>query len=463
MTLLPQQNLKKIQGVSPMPAVTSAAHHDVLLVELDDADLLNLVRQDDDEKSDAYGVLYDRYVHAARRLARHLGQREDADDVVSESFAQVLDLLRRKKGPDRAFRAYLFSTIRHECGRRAKAAKRVMPTDDNDQIDTPVAFGAGGLDDFERSAIRAAFESLPERWRQVLWLLDVEGHKPNELAPLLDLKPNSVSALVYRARSGLRDAYLQQHVKNTETPDSRSCRSVRSMLASVVRRSASMRDQEKVHAHLETCTECMAIYLDLQEVNQDVGMIVAPAALAAAVGGGGLALGAHAGAAIFANLLANLVTGVKSLLVTASVPAAVAVSGAAVISVNDQPHDVPQLSAVRTALETPTPKDAHGPATSPTVVAKQRPARVSSNPRPEVKQTEQSAAVVSGARVQAGASGTGVLPAQGKPPVAVHSGGVEVNVGPVNVSVTPTTTPVKVTVPPVDKLLGGIAAVNRAD
>lgn len=238
------------------------------LVDLDDGALLAMARSGHRE---AYAALFSRYSYAAHRLARHLGQKEDSDDVVSEAFAQVLDLLGRGKGPETAFRAYLFTTVRHECARRAKARKRVTPTDEIQRIDTPVAFGNGELDGFERSAIRAAYESLPPRWRTVLWHLDVEGRKPHELGPLLEMSPNSVSALVYRARSGLREAYLQQHVKDEQPDDSRACGDLRGKLSAFVRRTASARDQERVHAHLETCRACMAIYLDLQEVNRDVG------------------------------------------------------------------------------------------------------------------------------------------------------------------------------------------------
>ncbi len=244
------------------------------LSELDDGELLTITRAG---HHDAYAELYERYRYASLRLARHLGQKDEADDIVSESFARILDLLSRDKGPDRAFRAYLFTTVRHECGRRAKAQKQVRPTDDIRQIDVPVAFGDNELDDFERSTIRAAYESLPLRWRTVLWHLDVEGRKPLELGPLLDLSPNSVSALVYRARSGLRDAYLQQHVN----PGGRSsCGKHRAKLSAVVRHTAAAGDNERVHAHLRLCDECHAVYRDLQEVNREVGSVAVPAAIA---------------------------------------------------------------------------------------------------------------------------------------------------------------------------------------
>lgn len=237
------------------------------LAELDDGELLALTRTG---HPDAYAALFQRYSYAALRLARHLGQKEESDDVVSESFAQVLSLLNRGKGPNDAFRAYLFTTVRHECARRAKARQRVVPTDDLQKIDAPVAFGDGRLDDFERTAVRSAYESLPSRWRTVLWHLDVEGRKPHELGPLLDLSPNSVSALVYRARSGLREAYLQQHVKDDDRAGSRACLEHRAKLSAFVRRTASARDQEKILGHLQSCEACMAIYLDLKDVNREV-------------------------------------------------------------------------------------------------------------------------------------------------------------------------------------------------
>lgn len=238
------------------------------LDSLDDAQLLSLAREGN---QDAYGALFARYSYAAHRLARHLGQREDSDDVVAEAFAQVLDLVRRGKGPDRAFRAYLFTTIRHEAGRRAKAQKRVMPTDDEHTLDEPVQFGGGDLDQFERTAVRAAYESLPERWRTVLWHLDVEGRKPQELGPLLDLSANSVSALVYRARAGLREAYLARHLNPDADGISDACATTRDILPALVRGTASTRDIARAQSHLEGCETCRAAHADLVQVNLAVG------------------------------------------------------------------------------------------------------------------------------------------------------------------------------------------------
>jgi RNA polymerase sigma factor (sigma-70 family) len=64
----------------------------------------------------------------------------------------------------------------------------------------------------EARLITRAFSRLPERWRTVLWHLEVEGKAPAEVAPVFGLSANGVSALAMRAREGLRQAYLQEHI-----------------------------------------------------------------------------------------------------------------------------------------------------------------------------------------------------------------------------------------------------------
>src|SRR3954468_11911854 len=73
-----------------------------------DAELISAVRGGD---VDAYGDLFARHVDAARRLARQLAGPADADDLVSDDFANVLTVLQRGGGPDLAFRAYLLTAV----------------------------------------------------------------------------------------------------------------------------------------------------------------------------------------------------------------------------------------------------------------------------------------------------------------------------------------------------------------
>jgi len=79
-------------------------------------------------------------------------------------------------------------------------------------FDRGVPFADPAVADLERTIVARAFASLPERWQAVLWHTEIEGARPADMAPLLGLTANSVAALAYRAREGLRQAYLQMHL-----------------------------------------------------------------------------------------------------------------------------------------------------------------------------------------------------------------------------------------------------------
>lgn len=165
----------------------------------DDAMLLSLVREGDDE---AFGQLYARHRDVARRVAGRVMGGAEVDDVVADSFVAVLVQLRSGRGPTLSFRAYLMTAVRHEAARRREARRRCEPRVDLDPVGRP------GPDLAEHADVRDAYGTLPPRWRHVLWRLDVEGVPPRELAAELGVSPNAVSALGCRARAGLRAAYL---------------------------------------------------------------------------------------------------------------------------------------------------------------------------------------------------------------------------------------------------------------
>ena len=93
-----------------------------------DADLISASRAGD---AAAYDTLYRRHVAAAHSLARQLVRnRAEADDVVAETFAKILDLLHRGGGPDDAFRPYLLTAVRRAAYDRHRAERRQLVTDE---------------------------------------------------------------------------------------------------------------------------------------------------------------------------------------------------------------------------------------------------------------------------------------------------------------------------------------------
>ena len=287
-----------------------------------DAELISAVRGGDVE---AYGELFARHVDAARRLGRQLVSAGDVDDLVSDAFAKVLAVLQRGGGPDLAFRAYLLTAMRRLHIDRIRAGSRLRTTDDLTPYDPGVPFHDTAVAGFESAATAKAFASLPERWQMVLWHTEVEGAKPAEVAELLGMSANSVSALAYRAREGLRQAYLSMHAQDTESD---ACAWTRDNLGAYVRNGTSRRDGAKVEAHLGDCRCCMAIYLELTEVNSRLSLVLGPLVLGSAAAG--YVASAAGGLGLKAGALALLGRG-RDLLVSHA-PAS-AVAGVAVTAV----------------------------------------------------------------------------------------------------------------------------------
>ncbi|WP_196279421.1 sigma-70 family RNA polymerase sigma factor [Catellatospora vulcania] len=262
-----------------------------------DPQLISLVRGGD---TDAYGLLYERHLESARRLARVLSSdHADADDLIADTFAKVLAVLRNGGGPDTAFRAYLLTTMRHTRYDRARRERRLELTDDLTRYETAEPVDDPTISRLETSYAARAFNRLPERWRAVLWHTEVEGESPSQVAPLLGLTPNGVAALAYRARERLRQMYLQEHIALTGNP---RCHWTGSHLAGYVRAALAKRDRGKVDEHLSGCSECRRLHRELTEENAGLRSVIAPLLLGAAApaylaGAGRLAFGGRLAAA----------------------------------------------------------------------------------------------------------------------------------------------------------------------
>ena len=267
-------------------------------IEPGDPELIEAVRSGDVE---AYGLLYRRHVGAATTLARQLtGSRAEADDLVAEAFAKVLDILRGGGGPDVAFRAYLLTTLRNVRYDRARRDKKLAWSDDMSRHDPGVPWEDSAVADLETSLAARAFHRLPERWQTVLWHTEVEQESPADVAPLLGLTPNGVAALAYRAREGLRQAYLQEHLADG---DGRRHAATVDRLGAWARGGLTARQRAKVEAHLATCADCRALAGELADVNAGLRGVIAPLVLGAAAAGAYLA--AHAAPAEAAAVAAH--------------------------------------------------------------------------------------------------------------------------------------------------------------
>ncbi|QAY64162.1 sigma-70 family RNA polymerase sigma factor [Xylanimonas allomyrinae] len=302
-----------------------------------DAELILEVRGGD---LAAYGALYERHAAAARRLAlSYVRNVADAEDVVADAFARVLGVLQSGQGPDQMFRAYLFTVVKNAAVELSRGHQRTHPTNDPATFESLLHAEPSSEDPalagFEKSVVSRAYQSLPERWQAVLWYTEVEGCTPAEIASILGLTPNGVSALAYRAREGLRVGYLQQHLSNSPAD---GCRTINALLGGYVRGSLANREVAKVDAHLKTCGDCRTLVLELSDVAHGMRGVIAPLVLGVAGLGliGALPLGTLVGASAAGTAAAGAVAGSaasgSAVGAAAAANAATGVAGSAVVA-----------------------------------------------------------------------------------------------------------------------------------
>jgi RNA polymerase sigma factor (sigma-70 family) len=242
--------------------------------QLTDAQLLEQIRVGD---MSALDVLYRRHFSDARRVARIVSDDgEQADDIVAEAFARVFAKIRAGTGPTDVLTPYLRIVVRRLAVDRHRAGGRDGNPADPEMLDDLPTADDVIAPQSDRDLVRAAFESLPERWQRVLWRTEIEGRPPATLVPALAGSPNAVAALAYRAREGLRQAFLAIHLAASTPP---LCRPYLPKLAAYIRRTLSQEEDVSVAIHLDVCAQCRDRRDELMLLVSDVRSVLVPALL----------------------------------------------------------------------------------------------------------------------------------------------------------------------------------------
>jgi len=238
---------------------------------LDEAAVLRRVRRGDRH---AYGLLYERHLAGARRVARSLVRDPaDVDDVVAEAFASAFAAMRRGRGPVDVFGPYIHSCVRNECRRSWGRERGRIRTDGDDEVVAETTVRRDGrADEFghlaESEVVREALDAMPARLRAVLWHTEVDELSHATIARMTGSTPQAVAAMAMRARRSFGDRYLQAHLATDADDLPTECARVRDGLAEVVRGSASARRCRATAQHLSTCSSCATAQDNLKVVNE---------------------------------------------------------------------------------------------------------------------------------------------------------------------------------------------------
>ncbi|HBB40464.1 MAG: RNA polymerase subunit sigma-70 [Nitrospirae bacterium CG18_big_fil_WC_8_21_14_2_50_70_55] len=148
---------------------------------------------------------------------RMCGNREDAQDILQETFINAMRYLKGFRG-EAKLRNWLFriaSSVCQKKHRRSKFApeREISLTQFYDNDDTSEVLDVADerrLPDDELlgselgQRLSAAIGGLPKKYRVVLLLRDIEGLSANEVADILDMSVPAVKSRLHRARLFVR-------------------------------------------------------------------------------------------------------------------------------------------------------------------------------------------------------------------------------------------------------------------
>jgi RNA polymerase sigma-70 factor (ECF subfamily) len=176
-----------------------------------------LLRQLTKGNETAFTCLYERYQGPLYRFVLHMsGNNATAEEVTQEVF---MLLINKPKGyePDKGTVAgYLFGIARNLTRRIVQRSRLDLPIDDeafDGSAETALACDLDVLADLSNAelleGLRKAVLALPEQYREVVALCDLEEMNYAAAAAILECSPGTVASRLHRARAMLKMKLLK--------------------------------------------------------------------------------------------------------------------------------------------------------------------------------------------------------------------------------------------------------------
>lgn len=167
--------------------------------------------------------LYEELVQRYERVLYNFGLKlcgvsDEAEDLVQDTFLNVITYLKNFRHETK-FKNWLYRIATSVCIKKHRKSKfaperelsldEFLPRDEADVEHELPQWAALPLEQLLNEEmghlIKQAILQLPEKYRVVLVLRDVEGFSTDETAQILDLSPSNVKVRLHRARLFLRD------------------------------------------------------------------------------------------------------------------------------------------------------------------------------------------------------------------------------------------------------------------
>jgi RNA polymerase sigma-70 factor (ECF subfamily) len=150
-------------------------------------------------RRDAQKALYDNYCDAMFSTAfRILNNRDDAHDVLQDSFIEIFKHINDFRG-ESTIGAWIKTIVVRKALKNLRSLKFIENYEENG-TEIPLDF----LDDLSGQYLEQLILSLPEGYRTVFLLVEVEGFSHSETAVMLGISEGTSKSQLSRAKKTLR-------------------------------------------------------------------------------------------------------------------------------------------------------------------------------------------------------------------------------------------------------------------
>jgi RNA polymerase sigma-70 factor (ECF subfamily) len=173
---------------------------------VDDAQLVAQVRAGD---ARAERALYDQQVDRVYRLAYRMAGDDDlARDFTQETFIRVFDRIGQFRG-DAALSTWIRSVANTVILNGLRQVKRHRTRELDLEAARGAAIGSRSAEPDLKEKLRRAIDALPDKYRMVFVMHDVEGYTHEEISRQLGMPLGTSKAQLSRARAKLRDSLAE--------------------------------------------------------------------------------------------------------------------------------------------------------------------------------------------------------------------------------------------------------------
>lgn len=167
---------------------------------------LDLVERAKSGDERAFRALYDTHVDRIYRLSyRMAGEAQLAQDFTQEAFVRAYQRLAQFRG-DSAFSTWLHqiavSVALNGLRSAGRHRQRERPIEEGERVAATTQVSEPGL----KQRVEEAVNALPDIYRTVFLMHDLEGYSHGEIAASLGVAEGTSKARLFRARARLRTA-----------------------------------------------------------------------------------------------------------------------------------------------------------------------------------------------------------------------------------------------------------------